>query len=611
MDKLLAKLPAFALPFVTRSLRGGRGKRYLLSSMLLVAATLLVGFWIALGTGQFERDLRRELELEGDLWARQYQEFVVYSLDRDALANDRTAVERLEREGVYATKSSYDSPVFTLRDDGRTYLRDAAHSLNAVAPEHVELREHARRLIGAGPQYDASRDYFPWHDVDRVARLQRILDRGGIPEVRRYESPLSLRESLAIVGSIAGLVLALAMTLFGPLLVGMQQAQEQHENTLTPLTGTGLRPRELALGLASGPLSVVAIFAAPQLVIFLGCAAVSGDLVMGLGLLAALTASSVFVTFAAQLLGHLVGPKRTPGIVTLALMVPLTVAWVLGASLALEMDSATTGFAAVLPTMGLSMLLARTFAGLTDPDMTGVLWSTLAWSGAALMFAWLTLSVLARKIEARPGSPLGAGVALLGALTCIGLIHVAIPEDMSGEPLRLYFGLAVLFVPFALLLMGRVPTSDNPPRMRALPVPRLLLELGVWCAIHIAISATLFEMDAQGVHPIAMLWIAWCVGVLGLMAIRLVALPSTMRSHFFLACCGLTALMGFIQAIYWAFESRHSAMHLFALFDLSPIAGVLQVGVTVATPLMLMRTLRTTFASLTTISEPSIPEETR
>jgi len=170
---------------------------------------------------------------------------------------------------------------------------------------------------------------------------------------------------------------------------------------------------------------------------------------------------------------------------------------------------------------------------------------------------------------------------------------------------------STVFVVVTLLLMARVPTSDNPAGMRRLPVPRLLLELGLWFVIHMVVSATLFQRDPAGLHPVALMWLGWCVGVLGLMAIRVVSLPSKIASHLFIGFCGASLVVGFVQAVFWAFESHHDATDVFALMELSPIAGLLQIAVTIAVPVALVRILRSKFASLTTAAEPSIPVETR
>ncbi|HLT38204.1 MAG TPA: hypothetical protein VK034_18090, partial [Enhygromyxa sp.] len=453
MNKLLAKLPAFALPFVTRSLRGGRGRRYVLFSLLLAMATFLIGFWIALGSGSFEQEIRVELRLEQNEWDRQNREFAVYThsdFDHELALDD---AEQMRRRGPGAMINERYGVVVAVSMHGMQLAETAARSTSAWTEQEIALRDRARLLVGGGmsnvqewPEWS----HFSWSNPDHVALLERVLDRRAVPEVRRYQSPLGLGDALRVVGFLAGWILTVCATVFGPLLVAIQQAQERHENTLTPLTGTALSPRELALGLAAGPTTVVAIFAAPQLLLFGACSLLVGDLVIALGLLGALAATGLFLTFAAQLLGHLVGQRRTPGIVAVALMGLLGVAWLVGTAFLANVDPKVAGLSAVLPTLGLAGLLAHSFADLPAGYLDELQLSTLAWSVAALVFAGLTLTALARKIEARPGPLLGPGAALLGALTCVGLIHVAIPGADIEEGMRMYLGLAALALPFSL-----------------------------------------------------------------------------------------------------------------------------------------------------------------
>ena len=73
----LSQLRAAALPFVTRSLRGNRLRRYTLLSMMLAALTVMVGTWITLSPGSFERELRHEFGMEDARYERERQEFTI------------------------------------------------------------------------------------------------------------------------------------------------------------------------------------------------------------------------------------------------------------------------------------------------------------------------------------------------------------------------------------------------------------------------------------------------------------------------------------------------------------------------------------------------------
>jgi hypothetical protein len=593
MDKLLAKLPAFALPFVTRSLRGGRGRRYVLFSLMIAAATALIGFWLALGSGTFEQEVRVDLRLEQNEWDRQLTEFVVFthsSFQHDYALQDAA---QLRHRGAVAAQGESYSEVAMVSARGLELAQEAVNAESFVAPADRALYERAYQLVG-GP---TSSSFFRWSDPAARATLRRIVDLEAVPEVRRYQSPLGVSDSLKIIGFLAGLALAACATVFGPLLVALQQAQERHENTLMPLTGTAMSPRELALGLAAGPLAVVAIFAAPQLVMFGVCALLVGHMLSAVALLAALAATGLFLTFASQLLGQLVGQRRTPGVVAIALMGVLGVAWLSGVAFLTERDPAIGGMAAVLPTIGLSGLLAFTFGEFSMRGFETLLVATLAWSMAALVFAGLTATALARKIESRPGALLNPRAALLGALTCIALIHVALrPADEEG--LLLFLGLAALALPFSLLLMARVPIGDDPPRMRRIPVPKLLAEFASWWVAHIVLAYLLSNTPERALHPVSMLYLGWCVVVLGMMAIRLVAIPARVLDHLFLGFCGVSLIVGFAQALYWALERAPSIEYLFALSKLSPVLGLVQVLVTIAVPIVLARSLSKNLGSI-------------
>jgi hypothetical protein len=607
MHKLLAKLPAFALPFVTRSLRGGRGRRYALFSLMIAAATALIGFWLALGSGTFEQAVRVELRLEQNEWERQRVEFVVYTHDQYEHEYALEDIRRIRQHGPYDPGTYGEATIVS--QDGMRLVEQAALT-PVLRQEDQALRDRAWSLVGEYPHNEWS-TRFDWASAQQRAMLEQVLDRHAIPEVRRYESPLGLADALKVIGVLAGLLLAACATVFGPLLVALQQAQERHENTLTPLTGTALTPRELALGLAAGPMAVVAIFAAPQLLLFGACALLTGDVIIALALIGSLAATGLFFTFAAQLLGQLVGHRRTPGIVAIALMAVLGIAWLTGAAFLAEADRTIAGLPALLPTYGLAALLARSIGELNLWYFDVMLVATLAWSVAALVFAGLALTALTRKIEARPGPLLDRRAGLLGALTCIGLVHFALSQT-EERGMLLYLGLAALALPFTLLLMARVPVGDDPPRMRRVPVPRLLAEFASWGFAHILLAylAAHSVTPDRVLHPVAMLYIGWCVVVLGLMAIRLVSIPARLIDHLFLGFCAASLLVGFVQAVFWAFERQPSIEHVFALSMVSPVLGLVQVAVTIAVPVLLARSLSKNLRSITQ-SDPSIPTKTR
>jgi hypothetical protein len=592
MHALLSKLPAFALPFVTRSLRGGRGKRYVIISLVIAALTGIVGLWLALGSGKFEQSLRTELELEQHEFMRERQEFTVYVHSEMALRRAEREIRGLSR----AVEMREYGEVAGLLDWGRSTLERASQSA-AGTNASIELRDQARQLTGM--QDPESWLTFPWHDPVEVAGLRSVIARDGVPAVELYASPLGIRDALQITGFFAGLLLAAFATVFAPLLVAVAQAQERHENTLMPLTGTALSPRELAIGLALGPISVISIFAIPQLAIFLICSAVAGEVLVAGALLAALFATGVLFTFGAQLIGHLFGHRRTPGVIGISLMSMSGVAWLVGAAFAADGEHEIAGFAAVFPHIGLSALLAEVFIEV-DASFGWAFVGIFVWTSGAIMLAWLTMTALSRTIEGSDGALLSRTHALLGALTCILLVNVAIPpQGYDAEALRQYVGLGMLALPFFALLLARVPTGDGPSRMRKVPVPALLLEFATWGVAHIALAGLVFGIDPDALNLVALGWLSWCVAVLGLIAIRIVATAGKVADNLWAGFCAFSLLLGFGQSVFWGVDGgRHDFEDIFVLMQLSPVLGLLQIGLTIWIPLSLVRHLRSNLGSI-------------
>lgn len=594
MQALLSKLPAFALPFVTRSLRGGRGKRYVIFSLLLAAVSSIVGMWLTLGSGNLEQSMRVDLGVEPYEYDVERQSFTVLTHDPFEHQRVKSEIATLEAYGANPGDEYMYGEAYDLFDQGRAIAQEAART-STTNPEHARLRERAAAMLNT-PVFDefGGWDYsFAWGDPKQVQMLEAILDNQGIPQIEAYSSPLGIQDGLKLIGLFAGLLLAGLATVFAPLLVAVQQAQERHENTLMPLTGTALSPRELAVGLAAGPTTVIGIFAAPQLLIFLTCSLLAGEILVAGALLAALLATGVLFIFGAQLLGQLMGDKRTPGIIGIALMCLTGVAWMAGAGLMMSADHEIAGFSAVLPHLGLSALLAETFFDV-PASFSRVFVGAFVWTGGAVILGWLTMNALSRRIEGTGGVLLDPWSTLIGAVTCIGLVNVAMPDlTYNDEFVRQYIGLAMLALPLSLLLMSRVPTGDSHPRMRRVPVPKLLLEFGAWGVLHMVLVTVLFGVSVESLHPVALGWLMWCTIVLGLIAIRVVAVPGKVAANLWAGFCGMSLMVGFAQAIFWAESSRHHDLgDVFAMSELSPVLGLVQVALTIWIPLSLVRHLR-------------------
>ena len=598
MQALLSKLPAFMLPFVTRSLRGGRGKRYLIFSLLLASLSGVMGLWLTLGSGEFEQSVRSEFGLEPHEWELERETMTVIVHDEWELRAAQNELTSILETG------SWDGygPVSQLHHEGLDLIHRAAQS-DALTRDQLDLREQARAInempiVQYGPEVeDWERMTFPWYDEQQVAALETAIATKAIPSVQMYQSPLSLFDALRFTGFLAGLALAALGTVFAPLLIAVQQAQERHENTLMPLSGTALSPRELALGLASGPGSIIAIFMAPQLAVFLLCSLFAGEVAMALALLAALTTTTVCLSFGAQLLGQLAGKKRTPGIIGIALMSLMGVSWLSSIVLVANADSDVAGFSAIVPQVGIASLLAEIFVDL-DAGFAWVFVGTFAWTIGAAVLAYLMLTALARRIEGRDGAPLSFSQAGFGALVCMALVLIAFPDLGSHEyAVRQYIGLAMLALPLSLLFMGRIPTSDGPPNMRTIDLRRLLLEFGGWAAIYF-VGAGLLGTDADAFHPVALGWLAWCVLVVGLLCVRVVAAPTKIAGNLWAGFCVFTVFVSFVHAGIWGMDGGRGPEEVFLFADISPVLGLIQVALVVWVPISLIRHLRNSLGSV-------------
>ncbi|HET6581917.1 MAG TPA: hypothetical protein VFG69_00695, partial [Nannocystaceae bacterium] len=256
----IIELRAACLPFVSRSLRGPRLKRSLALSLVLALATCIVGGWIALGDGDFERETRQALRLEKSAQQRGYEDFVMFAYDERTLhrlENERDdllagrPLENVHGELRNHVAQAYDTVQSAL--NVRTVPRqhqDLYASALAIDERHPEWQE--RIVVGRGSGFD-------WYRPRDIARLQAIVDRDLVPDVALYDSPLGPREAVGLVGLFAGLLSTLLLLVVVPVLVGIAVAQESHENTLQPLCGTSLSPRQIALGLVVGAAAPVLI----------------------------------------------------------------------------------------------------------------------------------------------------------------------------------------------------------------------------------------------------------------------------------------------------------------------------------------------------------------
>lgn len=596
-----------AIPFITRSLRGGRFRRYGLLAGLLALLTVVLGTWVALGSGDFERELRVVMDLEDSRWERERDEFTLFARDAEEAHRLRYARDKIlsagtDIDGRYDLEYRYDDREWELID----VINDAASVLAAAsqtpAPtKYLHLQQQARALqqnprLGGLGHHD--RRYFAWDSAENRAQLSLLVQRELAPVIQVYRSPLSTREAIRLIGAIAGCCLIALFLVFAPLVAGTQMAQETHENTLMPLTGTALRGRELVVGLLSGPLSVITLLAIPQAILFLLVAATTGSIVPAIGLLAVLAVGCLMLGMLTQLVGLAVGRARTPGIVGIGLIAALSMLAFIGAGIGLNMRPDFTGLLALLPE-------AASFHLLRSAVMPDTVWSIATAQAADQnlvigtvgigLLGLLGFRALERRLAGRSAIALTRGEAFLGALVSTVLVAVAVPT--RGGPYYLAT-LALLSIPFAVLLMMRVPAGGTPPALRRTPVGKLLTEFIGYYGVHMVVAVSMLgrfgtSREASLGHPAALMHLGLFLVTAGLLSIRVVAQPLTTASRIWVGLTGMFLAFEFVHVLEWANRSHSLGTdELFVLNTVSPLLGFVQVVMTVLIPVVLFRGIR-------------------
>jgi hypothetical protein len=187
----------------------------------------------------------------------------------------------------------------------------------------------------------------------------------------------------------------------------------------------------------------------------------------------------------------------------------------------------------------------------------------------------------------------------VAAITLVVMAFCAMPEFDRREALPLYFlSLALLVIPFQVLLMGRVPTGDGPAKLRKIPLSTLFAELGGWLAIHavvvLAVTGAELAFSIGGAF-----YLAWALAVAALCAVRVAATPLQPLSAVFVCFSLVTAVIGYgLGAAFFAQAEFSKGEEFFGLFEVSPVLGALQLAVTVAVPWALVRALQRDSAGL-------------
>ena len=438
------QLHAASLPFVTRALRGGRKLRYSAVALLLTLLSVLLGAWLALGDGPLEHELRVGFKLERPRHVQELLEYKIFAHDEYELRDLKTAVRILTTApNLQLIAEDRYSPSGYGEHRVHEHIRLALDTLGrarsgAVSNTAAPLLAATDALLARNniPAPNLNRGYTGWNDAETREQLANILAAELRPAVLTYSSPLTASDALRVIGLVAGAMVMLLLMLFAPVLAGTQMAQEVHDNTLQPLTGTALSARELVLGLSLGPAAVVALLAAPQVIVLVAAALAVGHVLPTLGLLAVCLVASAFLTALAQLVGLALGRQRNAGMLgvgLLAILTPLTFA---GALIALELPTRMLGVLALLPHAAASHLLLEGFipaggemraASLSPETLASALFAVTIGTLGMLCFAWLGLKALERRVGELAPSALSRGEALLGVAVSSVLIVLANP----------------------------------------------------------------------------------------------------------------------------------------------------------------------------------------
>jgi len=607
----LQQLHGASLPFVARTFRGNRFRRYAAGSILLGVLSVLMGIWLSFGTGEFEQDIRRGLDLEESHWDRDRIEFQVTAHDPyhyEMLLEEQRRLTAhgnvddysqlgSERERAYSTL--YTALSIAPPRGQQALAARATALLEAYPPSRVEPQWHYAQ---------DTRDWqFDWYAPAERQRLEAIIDRELQPKVVLYTSPLSVMDSVRLTGAVAGGFVVLLMLIVAPLSTGATVAQEVHENTLQPVLGTRLRPVDIVTGLAASGLALGGLLALPSLGVMLVAGLVGGYLAHMLPLLLLLPAATLLTVLLTALVGFGLGKRWSSGIVATVLTGVLCMLMLFSVGLGMNLEDEMVGLIAMLPPVGVVHELRELFVpgdnlrfGDTQHALVVVCVSVVAYTALAFVIG----RALTRRVAGRTQPSLTRVEGFIAAATTMALAFAVLPDFKNNHAVEVYFvSLGLACVPWMLVLSGRVPVGDGPSSLRTIPLRTIMLELAAYVAGHAIIVTAIFGLGHIPFAPMGAFHLVWALAVMGLLAVRMVAVPTNiLGSLFALLCLGAIAFEMVSAGVFVAAAVpdayyRH-APHPFVLFEASAVLGLIQLALTVAIPLLLVRTLRKGSAGL-------------
>lgn len=620
------KLPPALVPFVGRALRGPRKRRYMAAAGAIVVLNLLLGLWLALSSSQAGNELRHELGREPLASEVEWREQIVYAYSDVEASQAHEWLRNHQREAYWP-----DNDIEFRLDSQHQEAINALWSL-AIDPgpdrSHQARGERARKRLRAmtsAPLPDVLFEelkeqldmmgYYPidaavvpepslhgnastyWNSTFPETVVSHALDGDLEPEVVRYHSPLGLRHALIFAGLFSAFELGFLLLMLGPVAVAVVQAQEVHENTLMPLSNSALSPRELAIGLASGALAPVAIGAVPLAGLLLLGATLDGAAHIGLLQLVVLAAGALALACGAQLIGHLLGRRRSAGVVAV-LMVGLSgVLYLSGTSVGLSLNTPQVELAALSPQSSAALLTGVAFdlGHLKGAGLLNSAWM-LVGAAALLVLGWLALRVTEHKIAGHAKAPLTRAHTIVGAAVAVGWIvgsvgcaTTTVTRDADS---LIYVSTLVLLCPiFGLLLMGRVPQSAL-PKMRKVRIAALLGEILAWGGLHGLLVLLVAPHPTALLSPVGMLYTAYVLAVGGLVCLRIASAPVRILSAVGLALAFPVLMMAGAHMAAWMIDPLTDLRHVFAAGNLDPGMGFAQLLVMIAVPTLLVRGIK-------------------
>ena len=142
-----------------------------------------------------------------------------------------------------------------------------------------------------------------------------------------------------------------------------------------------------------------------------------------------------------------------------------------------------------------------------------------------------------------------------------------------------------------------MPVGDAPTGTKRVQVGALLGEFAAFVGIHAVLATAIVGTGWLGdLRPIATMQIAWGLAVAALVSIRVVAapakLPTLVWAGFGFVLAIVTFVTGTINIATLRQPYGNRSEVLFALWQASPVLGVVQAAFTLAIPVLFVRALR-------------------